>query len=133
VTTVAVSSTVVTMSVVSIVVIVGSDNEWGQSLFVFHLASRNDPHTIVSVTRLDVNGTTVSVAVTILVDDGIGVFSVITDNVDLGRVSFVVVAAVTIDNNSVAVSTVGDDGGVIMPVSTSLDDGGLIVPVTSGV
>ena len=61
---------------------------------------------------------------TVVIDDGIGVLSVVANNVDLGRVSLVV----TIDNHSITVSASFDNS---ISMSTSLDDRG-IVSVSSG-
>lgn len=134
VSTVSVSSTMMSVAVTVVtvmVVIVRSGNERCQSLFLFHLASGNDPHTIVSVARLDVDRSTMSVTVTILVDDSVGVLSVVTNDVDLGRVSLVMMAVVVIDNDSLAMTSAGDDGSIVVPVSTSLNDGRLVVVASS--
>jgi hypothetical protein len=73
--------------------------------------------------RVDVDGSTMSVMSTVVVDDGISVLSVIINDIDLCRVSLVV----AIDNHSVTVSASLDH---CISMSTSLDDRG-IVSVTS--
>jgi hypothetical protein len=142
VSTVPVSSTVVTMSVpmsVVSIVIVRPLVEWGK-LLLLDLASGNDPDSVPGVARLDVDGSTVSVAMTVVVDDGIGILSVIVNHVDLGRVALVMVSSsVVINNDGITMST-GLDNGIavsasldnsgIVSVASSLDNSGLVV-VTS--
>jgi hypothetical protein len=138
ISTIPVSSTVVTMSVsVSVVsiVIVRPLVKWGKLLFV-DLTSGNDPDSVSGVARLDVDGSTVSVDVAIVVDDGIGILSVVVNHIDLGRVSLVV----TIDDNGITMST-GLDNGIavsasldnsgIVSVASSLDNSGLVVVASS--
>lgn len=91
-----VSTSVMSVTMMSIV-IVGSLVKW-RKLFLLHLTSRDDPDSVSRVARLDINGPTVSMSMTVVVDDGIGILSVITNNIDLGRVSLVV----TINNKSVS-------------------------------
>jgi hypothetical protein len=78
------------------------------------------------VTRLEVDGSTVSVVVTVLVDYGIGVVSVVINDVDLVRVSLVVVTVVTIINDGITMSASLDDGGIVF-VASSLDNGSIVV------
>jgi hypothetical protein len=133
--TIPVSSTVVTMSVsvfVVTIVIMRPLVEWGKLLFL-DLTSGNDPDSVSGVARLDVDGSSVPVAVAIVVDDGIGILSVVVNHIDLGRVSLVVVA---VDNNGISMSAGLDnritvsaslyDSG-IMSVASSLDNSGLVV------
>lgn len=74
---------------------------------------------------------------TIVVNNGIGILSIIANDVDLGRVSLVV----TINNHSITVSASLDDSITmsaslddcgIVSVSSSLDNGRIIVVASSG-
>jgi hypothetical protein len=129
-----VSTTMVTVSVMSIA-IVRSLVEWGK-LLLLHLASRDDPDFVPRVARLDVNRSTVSMVAAILIDDSIGIFSVIPNNIDLGRVSLVVTInnhSITVSaslDNSIAMSTSLDDRGIVS-VTSSLDNGGLVMMTSS--
>ena len=113
--------------------------------FPTHSGSRDQLNTIVIVCRLDVDRSTVSVSMTILVDDGIGIVRPVSDNVGVTSVSpdtvdnhrgILVVPAVTpvtIDNNSftvtVSTSTTSFDHGGIVSVSVVRDDSrGVSVP-----
>lgn len=125
----------VTVMSVVIVVVVRSLVEWGKLLFL-HLATGDDPDSVSRVARLDVDGSTVLVMSTILVDDGIGIFSVVTNDIDLGRVSLVMAInnySVTVSaslDNSITMSTCLDDCGV-MSVTSSLDNGSIVVVASS--
>ena len=125
-----VSTSVMSVTMMSIV-IVGSLVKW-RKLFLLHLTSRDDPDSVSRVARLDINGPTVSMSMTVVVDDGIGVLSVITNNIDLGRVSLVVainnnsVSMSASLDNSISMSTGLDDRGIVS-MSSSLDNGGIIV------
>jgi hypothetical protein len=121
VSAVPVSTSMMSVTVVSIV-IVGSLVQW-RKLLLLHLTSRNDPDSVSRVARVNVDGSTVSVMTTVVVDDGIGVLPDIINNIDLGRVSLVV----AINNHSVTVSASLDHS---ISMSTSLDDR-TIVSVTS--
>lgn len=110
-----------------------------------HSGSRDKADTIVFVHRVDVDWSTVSVSVTVRVDDSIGIVPVISDNVGIPSVSSVVIdnhrsilvmptaMHVTIDNDSLAVtvstSTTGFDDGGVVSVSIVRDDSrGISVP-----
>lgn len=125
------SSSVVTMPMsvsVMTIVIVRSLVKGGELLFL-DLASGNDPDSISGMARLDVNGSTVSVPVAVVVNDSIGIFSVIINHVDLGRVSLVVVSSsVLVNNNGVTMSTGLNDSST---VSASLDDSGIVSMTSS--
>ena len=122
------------------IMIVRSLVKGGELLFL-DLASGNDPDSISGMARLDVNRSTVSVAVAVVVNDSIGILSVIVNHVDLGRMSLVVVSSsVLIDNNGITMSTGLNDSSIvsasldnsgIMSVTSSLDDSGLVM-VASG-
>jgi len=138
-----VSSSVMTMSMsvsVMTIMIVRSLVKGGELLFL-DLASGNDPDSISGMARLDVNRSTVSVAVAVVVNDSIGILSVIVNHVDLGRMSLVVVSSsVLIDNYGVTMSTGLNDSSIvsasldnsgIVSMTSSLDDSGLVM-VASG-
>ena len=140
---ISVSSAVVSMpmsvSVVSIM-IVRSLVKGGELLFL-DLASGNDPDSISGMARLDVNGSTVSVPVAVVVNDSIGILSVIINHVDLGRMSLVVVSSsVLIDDNGITMSAGVDNSSIVsasldnsgvVSMTSSLDDSGLVM-VASG-
>lgn len=116
-----VSSSVMTIMIVRSLV------QGGELLFL-DLASGNDPDAVSGMARLDVNGSTLSVSVAVVVNDSIGILSVIINHVDLGRMSLVMVSSsVLIDDNGITTSAGVDDSSI---VSASLDDSG-IVSVTS--
>ena len=121
-----VSSSVMTMSMsvsVMTIMIVRSLVEGGE-LLDLDLASGNDPDSISGMARLDVNGSTVSVPVAVVVNDSIGILSVIINHVDLGRMSLVVVSSsVLIDDNGITMSAGVDNSSI---VSASLDDSGIV-------
>jgi hypothetical protein len=123
---VSVSTAVVTVMTVMFIVVVRSLVKWCELFISLHLASVNDGDSISMVTRLEVDGSTVSVTVTVLVDNGIGVVSVVINDVDPVRVSLVVVTVVTINNDGITVSASLDDGGIVS-VTSSLDNGSIVV------
>jgi len=108
------------------IVVVRSLVKWCELFISLHLASVNDGDSISMMTRVEVDGSTVSVAVTVLVDYGIGVVSVVINDVDPVRVSLVVVTVVTINNDGITVSASLDDGGIVS-VTSSLDNGSIVV------
>jgi hypothetical protein len=85
---------------------------------------------IVGIGRIDIDRSTVTVSVTILVDNSIDVVSVVADNVGITPVS-----SGSIDNHRIAMSTVGiDDGGTsVIPtvVPVTIDNDSLAVTVST--
>lgn len=126
-----VSTSVMTMPMsvsVMTVVIVRSLVEWGKLLFL-DLASGNDPDAVSGMARLDVNGSTVSVPMAVVVNDSIGILSVIVNHIDLGRMSLVVMSSSVLVNNNGITMSAGVDSSSI--VSTGLDNSGIVSMTSS--
>ena len=109
----------------------------GGKLLFLTLASGNDPDAVSGMAGFDVNVSTVSVPVAVVVNDSIGILSVIINHVDLGRMSLVVVSSsVLVNNNGVTMPTglnhssivsASLDNSGIVSMTSSLDDSGLVM------
>lgn len=97
-------------------------------LLIDGLGSGYEFDMVATVGRLDIDRSSVTVSMTVLIDDSIGVLSIVTNNVRISSVS-----SIAINNHGIAMSTISlDDGGTtmvsaVMPVS--VDNHSLAMPM----